>query len=38
MPKQYARDLRRVVCEQLVAGEKVSVICRRRSPTSDRAS
>jgi hypothetical protein len=25
MPEQYAREFRRVVCERLVAGEKVSV-------------
>jgi transposase-like protein len=26
MPKRYARDFRRVVCERLLAGEKVSAL------------
>ncbi len=28
MPKRYAREFRRSVCERLVAGEKVTVLSR----------
>jgi hypothetical protein len=28
MPKRYAREFRRAVCERLVAGEKASVVSR----------
>ena len=28
MPKQYAREFRRAVCERLVAGEKVSLLSK----------
>src|SRR5580698_6382088 len=28
MPKQYAREFRRAVCERLVAGEKVSALSK----------
>ncbi len=28
MPKQYASEFRRAVCQRLVAGEKVSALCK----------
>ena len=28
MPKRYAREFRRTVCERLVAGEKVSTLSK----------
>jgi transposase-like protein len=31
MPKRYAREFRRTVCERLVAGEKVSALARELS-------